>query len=142
MNDKRYLFRGFHPDEKGNTTIVVNGEKIKGMWVYGDLITRGNAGYCIHPKANLFQVGRADLSTILITHPVITETIGQFVTTYKNGKDVFEGDYVKSYTDLEIQGIVEWQKQECRFIVELFPNGYDWLCMDDDEWEVWGNKWE
>lgn len=95
MNDKRYLFRGFHPDEKGKTTIVVNGEKIKGKWVYGDLITRGNAGYCIHPKANLFQVGRADLATILIMHPVIPETVGQWVTTDKNGKDVFEGDRIK-----------------------------------------------
>lgn len=33
MNDKRHLYRGFHPDENGETVITLNGEKIRGEWV-------------------------------------------------------------------------------------------------------------
>lgn len=32
---REILFRGFHPDENGTTTITLNGKKIKGEWVFG-----------------------------------------------------------------------------------------------------------
>lgn len=93
MNNRKILFRGFHPDEKGDTTITLNGEKIRGEWVYGDR-NKTSMGVYIHPQANLFQVDRGCLTKLVVMRQVIPETVGQFVTTDKNGKDVFDKDRV------------------------------------------------
>lgn len=37
-----YIFRGFHPDESGSKTITLNGEKIRGEWVEGSLLSQAN----------------------------------------------------------------------------------------------------
>lgn len=92
MNDKRYLYRGFHPDKKGKTTIVVNGDKIKGEWIYWDCF-----GACTRPFARTVRGKRIHVD-YLFPSDIIPETVGQWVTTDKNGKDVFEGDIAKVIT--------------------------------------------
>lgn len=90
MNDKRYLYRGFHPDEKGKTTIVVNGAKVKGEWIFWDCF-----GCCTKSFARTVRAKRVRVD-YLFPSDIIPETVGQWVTTDKNGKNVFEGDMVKT----------------------------------------------
>lgn len=85
MTDKRYLFRGFHTDENGNTTITLNGKKIKGEWYYG------LPAYGDHTNEEVGYIEYEPCRYIKI----IPETIGQWSTTDKNGKDLFFGDIVK-----------------------------------------------
>lgn len=71
-----YKFRGFHKDERGNTTIYLNGKKIKGFWLFGDLHTDG-------PYIN--------------EHLVIPETVGQSLNKNdKNNNELFEGDIIRT----------------------------------------------
>lgn len=133
---RKLLFRGFHPNNTGDTIITVNGKKIKGDWVYGSLISCGDRKYICYAddRHSIFDAGALSSS-------VIPETIGQWVTTDKNGKDVFESDFVKSYLDDEIQGIVEYDTIHCSFVFNTL-DGLDTLYLDDDDWIVYGNKCE
>lgn len=92
MSDKRYLFRGFHPDEQGDATIVVNGEKVKGEWIYGYYLysNKTKEHYIVSNESNEFVIPELEYFQSILK--VIPETVGQWVTTDKNGKDVFEGD--------------------------------------------------
>ena len=110
--NRKILYRGFHPNKNGDTIIALNGAKIKGEWVYGDRVTQGQE-VCIHPQSNRFQLSKSDLSKLIIMHPVVSETVSQWVTTDKNGKDVFEGDTVGaiSYMDDALVGRVHYDNE-------------------------------
>lgn len=153
MNDKRYLFRGFHPDERGKTTIVVNGEKIKGEWVYGDLLTCGFDYETAIRVHNAYETGESALILVL------PETVGQFVTTDKNGKDVFEGDCIlhKLYGNGEVDfgeykfsACDEYECEHYGFYAKsnsvkgyiVNNDGYSILPSESDHIELIGNKWE
>lgn len=132
MTDRKILFKGFHPDENGKTTITLNGEKIKGEWVYGSYIEHERAiEWCSF-------VSPDGLTVYSDCAEVIPETVGQFVTTDKNGKYAFEGDKVRLVGDDEM-GEVVYMPLECRWLIEF--NG-EWLTMDDSDFEVIRNKWE
>lgn len=137
MTEHKLLFRGFHLDGNGKTTITLNGNQFNGDWLYwnkwGECINIENGALILLP-AQGFECLRVNKFNIL------HETIGQWVATDKNGKDVFEGDILQGEAE-EAHGIVEWQQAECRYLVNI-KNGYDWLFMDDDKWTVIGNKWE
>lgn len=82
---REILFRGFHKEENGKETIYIDGQPIKGKWVYGSLVSYPNNVYEIWN----IQMGRCCLSTEHFK--VIPETIG-LGTILKNGLKIFEGD--------------------------------------------------
>lgn len=153
MSDKRYLFRGFHLDEQGDATIVVNGEKITGEWIYGYYLysNKTKEHYIVSNESNEFVIPELEYFQSILK--VIPETVGQFVTTDKNGKDVFEGDIVR-FTDKygakpTSSGIAKIEKGEYGYKLNgsydkgLIVGTIVWLYISGEmEYELIGNKWE
>ena len=81
--NREILFRGFHPCD-GPDTIVVDGDKVKGRWVYG-YYYKGIDGDVILSQPRDYGYADAD--------KVLPSTVGQYTgLTDKNGKRVFEND--------------------------------------------------
>lgn len=120
-------FRGFHADESGKTVIKLNGREIKGTWFYGDLHTDG-------PYIN--------------EHFVIPETVGQYVLSDKNGKEIFEGDIANingALGDSSQNGVVEYCEAEYIIKLKRIDDNFDcWARLNDwiSELEVIGNIYE
>ena len=105
------LFRGFHKDENGNQNIILNGEYIKGYWVYGYYIK--HLPYTPAPMArNVEKVKKqiekdtvhciakdsfSDCGTkrSIDMLEVIKETVGQYTGLNDiNGYKIFTGDLI------------------------------------------------
>lgn len=128
------LFRGFHPNVNAETIITFEGIPYRGDWLYWNEIGELQGKFWSY-----YENGKE----CRYAHELefISETISQWVTTAKDGRDVFESDIVRSNLDGEIQGIVEYDSSHCCFVVNTL-DGLDTIYLDDDEWIVYSNKWE
>lgn len=139
MTEKRYLFRGFHPNEKkGDTTITVDGKEIKGKWVIGYLASGQHIdeyGFCFNHNMRF--------ETFKDRYLVIPETIGQWVTTDKNGKAVFEGDWIKDKNGVMYTIYYDNDEFVWKAVEEILDTK---VCIDlyylEHLFELIGNKWE
>lgn len=131
MNNK-ILFRGFHADENGETVITIKGEKIIGNWVYGYPVQMG--------KTISMHVPYDKVTDNYEIYMVIPKTVGQFVTTDKNGKDLFEGDIVKNNRG-ELM-LIEWVQKYTRFTLTCKEKGIIISTFVPEQCELISNKWE
>src|SRR5690554_2160229 len=68
--EREILFRGFCPNENGKQIITLDGEDIRGDWVYGDLIHNID---CVKVRER-----ETDINRIAKSYIVIEETVGQY----------------------------------------------------------------
>lgn len=84
---RELLFRGFHPCD-GPETIAVDGEKVKGRWVEGSLLT--------YKDGMTFVCCEDYIPDVLNKYEVLLSTVGQSTgLTDRTGKRIFEGDILK-----------------------------------------------
>lgn len=83
---REILFRGFHPCD-GLETVVVDGEKVKGEWVYGNLFVNKLTGQHMIIAPNK-EIDRFDYIT------VTPSTVGQYINVDCLGIKVFEHDVI------------------------------------------------
>ncbi|MBQ8435330.1 MAG: hypothetical protein IJX24_04915 [Oscillospiraceae bacterium] len=126
---REILFRGKRVD---------NGDWVEG-WFCG--------GTCIHPFAKTVKSSQI-IDKDLFWHEVIPETVGQYTgLTDKNGKKIFEGDYIVCSQSIESNHIDKYiemgyvEMKHGAFGLHRKQGYYrpfkDWL--EDYEYEVIGN---
>ena len=132
---REILFRGFHPCD-GPDTIVVDGEKVKGRWAEGSLLT--------YKDGTTFVCCEDYIQDVLNKYEVLPSTVGQYSgLDDSDGRKVFEGDILKfrdEPNDYEWTGHIEFGNPNCGYtwgfqIVHLSgpkPN-IDTLCWFDME---------
>ena len=104
---REILFRGFHPCD-GPETIAVDGEKVKGIWVEGCYVDRGNRSW-IYPVGNQviskslarelrpLHSAKSTQKVMREVFQVLPSTVGQYTgLTDRTGKRIFEGDILKT----------------------------------------------
>lgn len=127
--------------------IKFRGKSIYGnIWVYGNLIHSKRFSGC----SNEYRIHDIDTG---LEHDVIPETIGQFTGLKdKNGKEIFEGDYIKISGGLRLEfypdnGQIIFNNHTASFVMKAlndckvymnFGLGYS----DGTEIEVIGNIYE
>jgi len=133
---KKILFRGFHPDVDGLTTIIINGCKIKGEWYYWELLKMGYYWYDL-VGAKIFRP-YGDICK----KKLIPETVGQWVMEDKDGKDIFSGDIIGVHQFLfdgsehenELVGRVVWDKEKVCWAVDHIDHKQiqKYMAYEDD----------
>ncbi len=148
---REILFRGFHKNENGKQKVFVNGEWIKGEWVYGyPVIDTGDCSlkaegkcFCPHDGTSIFFWD--DDFHEYTDCEIVPETVGQYTgLTDKNGTKIFEGDICRKFKSGDCVSVAwhgtmagyVWskRKENNRYIFDFGD-----LFRVSDKYEVIGN---
>ena len=111
-------FRGFHKCENGNTIIIINGEPVRGKWVYGYyfISERDIEDGFVWRDIPQIQQRYGDHYQYF---DVIPETIGQYTGLHdKNGKEIYEGDIVE-YKDFSNGMYLFKEQPKARGVIKI-----------------------
>lgn len=107
-----------------------------GEWLYGDLLRNENGAVAVVPPFKLNKHNECSY------YEVDADTVGQFIgVTDKNGKEIYGGDLVRYYDDIEDELVtrpVEYLDDYCAFCAvhpKRDPDG----IFAQWEYEVVGN---
>lgn len=118
--------------------ILFIGKRVdNGEWVEGHLLWYEDGRARIIPRHTDIFCYKNDENTIQTTaYEVIPETVGQDTgLTDKNGEKIFEWDIVDILRANDERGLIEWDTDTGRFIVQA-----DTYCIDFDNY--WSTDFE
>lgn len=139
------LFRGFHPYPKGKTVINIGNKKRRGDWIYWDMF-----GHCKEGFVEKLNNGEF-IAHFVKPNNVIESTISQFISTDKNDKKVFIGDYITTRFGRVCEVILlNNDENKCADLIPIanVKDGKDdnspslWDLWHKDNIEVVGNIYE
>lgn len=104
-----------------------------GLWVEGDLVTS------LTPKGSMVRKPAINTTEGTIgTFFVIPQTVGQYTgLNNKNGKEIYEGDIVRTSVAKNDIGLVEWHCERAAFVVHM-KSSTQWYRLDKRD-QIIGN---
>ena len=96
MAKRERIYRGFVPDDDGDRTIRIDGEQIRGRWVYGMPSTDGR--YILDDFGRPYRLPGETHDTLSHSaHLVVPETVGEWTgLTDRAGNKIYEDDIIEA----------------------------------------------
>lgn len=113
--NREILFKGFHPDENGKDKVFINGEWIKGKWIYG--FVSGLLSYFTDNKSG--EITKIDSYYMNCYYDVLASIVGPYTgKDDKNGTKIFGNDYcLVTKSGVMAWGVIKYI-DACYFFVE------------------------
>lgn len=146
---REILFRGFHPNENGETRLIINGKNVYGEWVYGgSLVTfldDDGLSYYLPAKGEgcvAIHNGYGDIVAFEsgMFYATIPETVGRCTgVTDINDVAIYEGDVLFNTLFGDLWTV---KFRDGSFVIELHEDGETVNLGDVQGFAVVGTVWD